>query len=453
MTRDRVLESLDLRAQGFINTIVPLVEKSPGLLGQGLVKIYALLTLVDKSEQILAFIEEGLRDKDLPLRYDDTDFFRDEEALKCFQSWKPPEKGRFSIWQWGFVVPFFQLEPDGSPKHYNLDSRAIIPWIYDSTVPVLEIAGVSDREFSGVYRIAIDPDSQGLWEQLQQIGLDDSFFALRALSPNYLDEEMFAEELDRLWRLSETGHENLATLLASISHGRRYYFLFPYAECTLLQFWEDLHPEPPPHDMEETQWLIRQLTGLVGAMGTIHGHLCSHGGITAQDIHRFRSSHDPRGHTMLSCYGLSSPSQGKGRSDFGGPGRQRLRWNFPDDMSWQSCDIWSLGFVLLEFVIWFLGGVKLVRQFESQLISQFSSDNTETSTPEGYTTERGTYAVDMFQLGESLAAQSSRMSRSRGERTSESSLWSHVNREALEWAVELHHHQNCTRAGSSRGNS
>ncbi|KAI8657993.1 hypothetical protein NCS57_01179600 [Fusarium keratoplasticum] len=456
MTRDRVLESLDSHTKAPIDTIVLPAETSPGLSGRGLVKIYALLTLLGKSEQIQVFIEEGLLDKDLPLRYEGANFFRGEEALRCFQGWRPSEKSLFDAQQWGFAVPFLWLAPTGSPKHYDLDSRTIIPWTYDSTDPVMEIAGASDGEVSEVHRIAIDPDSQGLWEPLREMGLDDTLFALRKLSLKYGDKETFGKERDQLRRLSDTRDKHLLTLLASISYDGHYNFLFPYAECDLLQFWKDWHPEPPPQDMEETRWLIRQLSGLVGAMDTVHTQRDCHGDICPQQIHCLRSSHDPRGVTVLSSYGIPFPNPAKGHSDSVFPRYWRLRDSFGGDTLSRTYDIWSLGLVFMEFVTWFLGGGKLVRQFESQWISQPPGGSTTPSTIEDYMTEGHAYAANILEPIESS---------SRDWAPIENRIWPlensddtymgwtrranrslrHMNPEAIEWIEELNHHQNCTR--------
>ncbi|UPK93592.1 hypothetical protein LCI18_004527 [Fusarium solani-melongenae] len=430
MTRDRVLESINPHARASIDAIVPPEKMELGLSSRGLVKIYALLSLLGKSEQILAFIEEGLRDEDLPLFYDGADFLVGGQALRCFQGWQCSERSLFDSQQWGFVVPSLRLAPDGSPKRYNLDSRAIMPWAYDSTKPVLEIPGVNGSEASKVHRITIDPDSQELWEPLQKMGLDDTFFALKSLSPKDGDKETFRKELG-LRRLSKTRHKHLVTLLASISHNGGYYLLFPYAECDLLQFWKDWHPKPPPQDMEETRWLIRQLSGLVGAMITIHKQAQCHGNICPQNIHCLRSSHDPRGLVVLSSYGIPSLSRAKSNPGSVSPRYWRLRDNVHGDSIPPAYDIWSLGFVFLEFITWFLGGGKLLRQFESRWISQPPGGSTTSSTSEEDITEGHTHSLGIFQLGESAKAD-------------ERSDSPHVNREAKEWLEELQGHQNCT---------
>lgn len=114
------------------------------------------------------------------------------------------------------------------------------------------------------------------------MGLDDTFFALKTLSMEHGDKDTFSMELDQLRTLNVTRYQHLVTLLASISYNGRYHFLFPYAECNLLQFWKDWHPERPPHDLEEMRWLIRQLAGLAGAMGTVHTQRGYHGDICPQ---------------------------------------------------------------------------------------------------------------------------------------------------------------------------
>ncbi|KAI8714862.1 hypothetical protein NCS52_01207100 [Fusarium sp. LHS14.1] len=450
MTRDRVLKSLDSHAQESIDIIVLPEEADTGLSGQGLIKIYALLILLGKSDQILAFIEEGLLDKDLPLRYDGADFFRGEEALGCFQGWLPSERSLFDSQQWGFAVPSLRLEPDGSPKHYDLHTRTIIPWAYDSTNPVMEIAREKDGEVSEVHRITIDPDSQELWEPLQEMGLDDTFFALRKISAEYGDKNTFRKELDQLRMLSNTRYQHLVTLLASISYDGDYYLLFPYAECDLLEFWTDWHPKPPPQDMAERQWLIRQLSGLVGAMGTIHTQRGYHADICTEQIHCFRSNHDPRGVMVLTSYGIPSPNSAKSYSGSVYARHWHLRGRYPRDAFSQTHDLWSLGYVFLEFIAWFMGGRELFYLLESQWTSQPPSGTATPGTFGGYTTG-GT--VDIF--GPRMSTDQSSSStenrfRSHANLDRPLSPWTmrekssipHPNREAMECLEQLRLHQN-----------
>ncbi|EEU44549.1 uncharacterized protein NECHADRAFT_85208 [Fusarium vanettenii 77-13-4] len=312
MTRERVLESLDSHAQESIDIIVLPEEVDPSLSGRGLIKIYALLILLGKSDQILVFIEEGLLDKDLPLRFD--------------------ERSLFDSQQWGFAVPSLRLAPDGSPNHYDLDRRAIIPWAYDSTYPVLEIAGDNDGEVSEVHRITIDPDSQGLWEPLQEMGLDDTFFALKTLSMEHGDKDTFSMELDQLRTLNVTRYQHLVTLLASISYNGSFGRIDTQSDR--LMIWKRCD----------------------GSYDNLRG---------------LREPWAPSTRNEGTT-GTSAPTDPLAKINLGdvSPRYWRLRHNSQGDTSSQTYDLWSLGYVFLEFVAWFLGGRELVHLLEIQWISQ-----------------------------------------------------------------------------------
>lgn len=384
MSKDRVLESLDPRAKEYIHHILPPADMTPGLSGQGRMKIYALLTLMERAEQIVEFIEEGLRDQDLPLRFDNKDFFCNGEVVNCFQNWRLFEKAYFEKQQWGFVTPFFQLGPDHSPKHYELDVRTVIPWVHDGTDSALGIPGRSYGGFGDVSRIIIDPDSHALWEPLVELGFDETFFALKATHKRSNDDS-FNKELEMLKRFSGRTHEHLVTLLASISHNERQYFLFPYAECNISQFWVMVHPDPPPAEVEEEKWLAKQLLGLVGALRTIHNPdpqgqeepmYGRHGDIKPENILCYRSTRDPRGVLVLTDFGLSSLDSENSRSNVPNARLEGMTLTYrppESDMIGsqisRAYDIWGLGCVFLQFVTWFLGGGEFVREFEEQRLT------------------------------------------------------------------------------------
>lgn len=73
---------------------------------------------------------------------------------------------------------------------------------------------------------------------------------------------------------------------------------------------------------------------------------------------------------VLSSYGIPSTNRAKINLGDVSPRYWRLRHNSQGDTSSQTYDLWSLGYVFLEFITWFLGGRELVHLLEIQWISQ-----------------------------------------------------------------------------------
>ncbi|KAJ4319206.1 hypothetical protein N0V84_006488 [Fusarium piperis] len=350
-------------------------------------KIYALLALVEKTDNILGFVSGGVCDHDLPLHYDKGQFFKDHLPVKCFENWRLFEMDYFDQQQRGFTVPFFELGPGYAPKHYALDNQAIVPWVNErgnsaSGVPLDNVGG-----FGAVRCISIDPDNHGFEEPLLEMGLDATFFALKAIHGyDHGTEERFKKEVDFLRRFSGREHPHLITLLASITHDEKYYLLFPYAECDLLQFWESIHPWAPLTEIEEAQWLAKQLLGLAGALDAMHNPKNQegkpiygrHGDIKPSNILCFRSTDDPRGVLVLSDYGLSSLDLKASRSNVpntmvGVTATYRApEFDMEGGIISRAFDIWGFGCVFLEFVTWFLGGNELVQEFTDRRTTQES---------------------------------------------------------------------------------
>lgn len=418
LTRKRILAELEAceveNAVAYLDLIRPVDLQLQGSRVQTYLRTFALLVLVERGGDIGKFIREEVSDQKLPVRRDSATgrgkislCHKDnpEQPLKCFKDWKTFEREAFESKQWRFLVPYFDLDAGDRAKHQNLDSETILPWCkkddrsHSSSQPSGQEGG-----YASVSRIKIDPSSHGFRTVLEkvsqsfhprpssslvrvkltlllQIGLKDDFFALKMLhDQDFNDEKQFQNELEQLKRFNGLVHDHLVTLLTTFTLNKRYYFLFPYADNTLEQYWENA--KPPTLDLATVRWVSKQCSGIMAAMDSIHDpkHLKNltvmkygrHGDIKPDNILWFRSSKDPRGILVVSDMGLSSFNHDTSRSNIPNtkipkvPGYRPPECDVEGGTISRAYDIWTLGCLFLELLTWLLGGWKLVEQFQNE---------------------------------------------------------------------------------------
>lgn len=143
-------------------------------------KIFAILCLMNKTPEILSFIQENVTDDDLPLafgtHYKSKIYRRSRNgptnkhsnAISLFEktSWKFIDRDNFKRLQWQFLAPYFSLKFDRgqTSRHWKLETSRILPFIEDvpniEDAPNTAIALASEaREggFSFVRKVMIHP--------------------------------------------------------------------------------------------------------------------------------------------------------------------------------------------------------------------------------------------------------------------------------------------------------
>lgn len=196
------------------------------------------------------------------------------------------------------------------------------------------------------------------------------------------NKAVFQNEVEQLRRFNGKVHKHLVTLLATYSYeGIRpqFTFLFPYADCTLDQYWENRDSEPE-FSTTTVRWVSKQCSGIMGAMNIIHvpTHLKDpgvmrygrHGDIKPDNILLFNPSLDERGILVISDMGLSSFNKDTSRSNIpnsqipGVPGYRPPECEVKGGTISRSYDVWTLGCLFLEILTWLLGGLKFIQEFD-----------------------------------------------------------------------------------------
>ncbi|ORY58785.1 kinase-like domain-containing protein [Pseudomassariella vexata] len=185
-------------------------------------------------------------------------------------------------------------------------------------------------------------------------------------------------------------HPHIITVLSTFKYRGKYHLLFPWAECDLQQYW-NTRPEAPPKDRGNLLWISEQCHQIMEAVHKIHeppslGTLNveeerwgRHGDIKAENILVFKS---PKGKYILviSDLGLGALHRQISRSNVPNqslpttPAFRPPECDMKDGKISRAFDVWTLGCLFLDMIIWYLGGEPLRKQFEKARMTRYIND-------------------------------------------------------------------------------
>jgi serine/threonine protein kinase len=385
--------SQELRAHNPKILPIEMVNKAE-IVVKNATRLFALLILIGKEQDITGLIEEGIKDDDLPI-----------SGLRCkdiqvFSQWKPKAVKDFKQDQWSVISPVF----DKIGEHYELDDHTILPFIENKEHPEQLIAG----GYSDVRSVRIHPAHLDLsWStrvRVSQFNLRDDranrlqhsapFIAVKRLHST--DPTNFEKEARMLRELAKKDHPHIIKLLATYRLGGHYHLMFPWADKNLRTYWQD---DPKPQwSQEALLWDIRQMLGIASGLQTIHnfknkphhrdqprsllvlGNDTStgeeeywygrHGDLKPENIlwSNELDGFDGPGILQIADFGLgrfhgrASRSQVDPRTIASTPTYEPPEIALNLKVS-RAYDIWSLGCLYLEYLTWRLGGYKLLEEF------------------------------------------------------------------------------------------
>lgn len=374
-------------------------------------KIFGTLVRINKAAWITNFIDEGLYDSDLPFYFPNSNEQHEpvirrtkqgqEVPVYCFTvpRWSPFERELFEQYQWEFQAAFFQVTPTNGqqrrPRHYALGYKSILPFTED-----FEGEGMGDMisaGYSEVWRVRIHPAHHS------HPSSENPYFAVKRLRPSNRTLDTFKQEVATLKRLSERDHAHLMRLELTYEYQDRFHLLFRWADGNLRDYWER-HPKPSdiPRTHAFAVWASQQWLGLAEALMTIH-ECPPDSGVPADEAddlapQRTNGRHGdikPENILWFQPHGLNSDQSAfEGKlviSDFGltefhrddtglvslmntatSPTYRAPEYDISETIS-QSYDIWTMGCVLLEFIVWYLKGFEAFDQFSKDRATEDTS--------------------------------------------------------------------------------
>lgn len=289
---------------------------------------------------------------------------------------------------------------------------------------------------------------------------------LKSTSREEFDRESYM--LSRLSRLSRPPSVHLTKLLATFElptgsgSSKNFYLIFPCADMNLKQFWDAYSPRRPPlallagddgggdiggsrarqAQLVLARWIAHQCQGLADALSVIHDFKNYrtgsdpdertkglHGDIKPENILWYRCwsgrEHDELGVLQIADFGLSSYHHATSAYDIKIKAAAH-KYRPPEVESFmpisRSFDIWTLGCLYLEFIVWMTEGgtagtegpspppisVEAASSNYSNANSLDNPDGTATAGPSSVTDQRartqhgnsmpnpGTLALDAF---------------------------------------------------------
>ncbi|RSM13240.1 hypothetical protein CDV31_005944 [Fusarium ambrosium] len=318
-------------------------------------KIFLILGLAEMLDVAEKFISGQFSDHHLPIttsELDDRRVAKSRQGDELFQNSNldHSELGWFKVQQRKFLSPVFE----------NKFEFHLLPRI---PLPLIEKDKGTRSGFSVVYKVKVHPAHipRGLVGDL----------AMKELSlKDEEDAECLKREMKNLESLRELDHLHLIESVAVCVRGELAFFFFPWAEKgDLYKFWERTDPESYKDIV--VPWMLGQMVGLSSALELLADKNCRHSDLKPQNILLFPGG-DSIGTLKITDVGISKfhilattrrlkptsakdvtmrycppefdeSKPGKVKDNLEGSREQKLSRRF---------DIWSLGCVFIEFLIW-----------------------------------------------------------------------------------------------------
>lgn len=173
----------------------------------------------------------------------------------------------------------------------------------------------------------------------------------------------FKNEKDTLITIRKLTNHHLITPTAAMEKKNFGVFLFPWAEGgNLKEFWRK-ESTRASRDPKLVRWALGQMYGLCDALSDLHGENCRHGDLKPENILLFDAVGYEGGTLRIADVGLAKQhlASTQQRDAHTNTNTGTIRYEPPEFQkpgSWpRRYDVWSLGCVFTEFLIWILYGV------------------------------------------------------------------------------------------------
>ncbi|GAW12867.1 hypothetical protein ANO14919_022380 [Xylariales sp. No.14919] len=350
-------------------------------------KVFAIATLgkIGGEKVYRAVNDLQITDEKLPI--DATDAL----LVELLGRWDAEQFGEH---QWKFLAPVF----NENILVYHLDKRHILP-----------LMDVGSRPRRGTFGLVSKVKIHEAHQKHRGVILGGLHLAVKEIVAQKIASgagQSGLDEVKREWqnkakaldRLSEVKHQNLVPCIAAIGKKDKYYFLFPWADGGSLQdFWEKFRN--PILSPEFVGKVLVQIRGLAEALKILHnyrgraanfrqgvnsdndgseGDGIRHGGLKPENILRFAPQGDNDiGTLKIADLGLAKYHDASvlleknargtnfGAARYEEPEVTALRLEIPA----LSClyDMWSMGCIILELLIWLLHGTDKLQEFKNAI--------------------------------------------------------------------------------------
>ncbi|KAK0671433.1 kinase-like domain-containing protein [Cercophora samala] len=302
--------------------------------------------------------KDGLRDEKLPFMRPTDTAKQTSEMLPSFNSLDATIVDAFLDKQWYFLAPVIPKRGNiGFGMDLKLDARCPLP-IQKNVLIVQE----NDIR---VHQAWLHPSHvHGLFFVKPSVAIKEIPYT-----------ELYEWESARTRHSHALNHKHIIGLLASCERGDLNCLIFPWAEGgDLVEYWKR-RDSLERHTSDFTVWLLEQLLGLADAIKCLHNAGASHGDLRPQNILHFTNfmnlQNGGLGTLVLANIGVSSLYD----HEIPEPAhRASIQYKAPevgngDEVDWeksQSWDMWSMGCIIFEFMVWLFSGLDRVKLLSSR---------------------------------------------------------------------------------------
>ncbi|KAI8952095.1 kinase-like domain-containing protein [Xylaria longipes] len=325
-------------------------------------KVIAILVLLGRYDSIDALLKDGLVDDHLPL-VKDGNCLRSQCGKKSFESFNTCRGYRdladmFLETQWVVWAPILdfkagnltpiRLQPSSTlPFDYEVVATTTYSAVYKGTLWPSHYKGIKDKPH-GKFCIAIKQFKDG---------------------PKADKNRHYREELANLKLIQMIEDEHLSKPLACCEQARSIFF--PWAGGgDLWDFWEANGPQELKRTLDVFLWALRQITGLTHALELIHQAKTRHGDLKPSNILHFTDGNTKLGTLKIADFGVSrthkietglrkNPTITKASTFIYEAPEAHDSFKNLQSRS-RKYDCWSMGCIMLEFVIWLLYDCKAI---------------------------------------------------------------------------------------------
>ncbi|KAH7309158.1 kinase-like domain-containing protein [Stachybotrys elegans] len=346
-------------------------------------KLFSILVHIEQESAILAFMKEGITDKNLPFQKHQMEGADFHLALSCgkeitsfIPNWNRLAERSFDTCQWQVLSPILQPGDNKKFERYKFGSQTILPFSHAEATPDTNCR---------VWKVIIDEHHHNFAEP-------NNAFALKQLQPTHKD--WFEWEMDAFERIPL--HDHLTPLYATIEHKGHFHLLLPWAlGKSLYSMWQQ---EAPRNSREYWMWFVKQCLGIASGLDCIHDtnlgmsdgvaaqlpypeddRTCGrHGDIKPNNILWFHDhtedkrnhggKHGEYGRLKICDFGLTRFSKPDATKATAKNIRVTQTYRPPEydinEKVSRPFDIWSLGCVYVEFITWLLLGGQGISEFD-----------------------------------------------------------------------------------------
>ncbi|KAH6889645.1 kinase-like domain-containing protein [Thelonectria olida] len=320
-------------------------------------KLIAIIALIGKlnEDSLKTLTANGITDNRLPLSGGDDVL---QNSLRNKAAWEDANIGAFLEKQWTVLAPILDLK-EGHMADIRLDEKC-----------ALEFSQCEHKEttqFSNVYFAEI---------RSEEIGGKPCRVAVKKFFQDAFKH--YHQERENLQRISSIDNNHLIKHLATCEQIPC--IVFPWAERgDLNAFWEE--ESTSERNLHLVVWSLEQLAGLVSGLRDLHGENCRHGDLKPSNILCFKEN--DAGILKISDLGVSrlhnkptdlrageTVTKASTRAYEGPEAHRPEQTKAPRSRTY---DCWSMGCIMLEFVIWLLYDYNALECFHGARDSEWNS--------------------------------------------------------------------------------